>query len=334
MPSSSKSQYKLMQFAAINKQFAEKKGIKQETAKEWHEADLAKKKEDPEWYDNLPEKFEKKKKEREESMEGFQSWLFHLVTGGTFKDSDPDHPEYNKKKELNAIQKMLKDEKILESIELREGKIDLKHINNQLLLRHFSDSNWLGELEKGVLQITNYTDKFFAARLRYCDQMRKVYEKCETMKPQEALDYATKAVEPLKQKLDAIAPPSFILAIDAQKQTHGWKFKEGTPGQSPFYMDALTKGQIKKVLSLMPHLLEMDGFGNYELEHLYWTLDDTDEVKWWSHHFPGQGDVWGKMLALFPFAGDFYEYEYDTALNGLVSKIRRGCEELINKSVK
>lgn len=334
MPSSSKSQYKLMQFAAINKEFAEKKGIKQETAKEWHAADVAKKKEDPEWYDNLPEKFEKKKKDKEESMEGFQSWLFHLVTGGASKDSDSGQPGYNQKKELNAIEKMLKDEKILDSIEMREGKIDVKNINSHLLLRNFAEFNWLSELEKGVLQIDSYANKFFDARLRYADQMRKIYEKCETLKPQEALDYATKAVAPLKQKLDSIAPPHFILAIDAQKQTHGWKFKEATPGQSPFYIDALTKGQVKKLLNLMPYLFQLDGFGNYELEHLYWTLDDTDEVKWWSHHYPDDDHIWSKMLDLFPFAGDFYEYEYETALNGIISKIRRGVEEMINKSVK
>jgi len=334
MPSSSKSQYKLMQFAAINKEFAEKKGIKQETAKEWHAADQAKKKEDPTWYDNLPEKFEKKKKDRGESMEGFQSWLFHLVTGGTFKDSDPDHPDYYKEKELSAIEKMIKDEKILDKIEMREGKIDVKNINSHLLLRHFNESNWLSELEKGVLQIDNYANKFFDARLRYSDAMRKVYEKCETMKPQDALDYALKAVPPLKMKLDAISPPTFLLAINSEKKTHGYKFTEANPGPSPFYMEALSKGQVKKLLTLMPHLFQMDGFGNYELEHLYWTLDDTDEHKWWAHHYPDDDHIWSKMLNLFPYAGEFDEYDYETPLNTIITKIRRGCEELINKSVK
>lgn len=330
MPSSSKSQYKLMQFAAINKEFAEKKGIKQETAKEWHAADVAKKKEDPEWYENLPEKFEKKKKDKEESMESFSSWL-----GGLFGTPDKDsNKKYDAKKELSAIQKMLKDLSILDTVELREGKIDTKNINNHLLLRHFNPSNWLSELEKGILQIDAYANKFFAARLHYSDAMRKVYEKCETMKPQEALEYAKKAVPPIKQKLDAISPPSFILAIDSIKLEHGYKFKEAMPGASPFYLDALTKGQIKKLLNLMPYLFHMDGFGDYELEHLYWTLDDTDEVKWWSYHFPDDDHIWSQMLNFFPFAGDFYEYDYETPLNSLVTKIRLGCEELINKSVK
>lgn len=327
MPSSSIKQYKLMMFAALNADFAKKKGIDQKVAKEWHEADEKKKKEDPKWFYNLPDKFEKKKEEKEASMEGFTSWIASLVGGGSSKDN-------GKKYELSAIQKMVRDEKILDTVELREGKIDTKHINQELLLRNFNTTSWLSDLEKGVLQITNYANTFFAARMKYCDAMRKVYQKCEAMQPEAALNYALTTVPPIKRKLDAVAPPKFLLAIDSVKQEHGFKFVQSTPGQSPFYMDALTKGQVKKLLTLMPHLFEMDGFGDYEHDHLYWTLDDTDEVKWWSHHFPNQGHIWGKVLDLFPFAGDFYEYDYEEALNKMVSKVRRGCEELINKSVK
>lgn len=56
MPSSSKAQYKLMQIASYNKEFAENRGIDQKMAQEWAAEDKKKRKEDPEWYDKLPEK--------------------------------------------------------------------------------------------------------------------------------------------------------------------------------------------------------------------------------------------------------------------------------------
>lgn len=58
MPSKSKAQHKLMQIAAYNKEFAEKRNIDQAMAREWLEEDKKKMKEDPHFLDNLPEKAE------------------------------------------------------------------------------------------------------------------------------------------------------------------------------------------------------------------------------------------------------------------------------------
>lgn len=58
MPSKSKAQYKLMEIASYNTDFAESRGIKQDAAREWHNEDRKKRKEEPEWYAKLPEKAE------------------------------------------------------------------------------------------------------------------------------------------------------------------------------------------------------------------------------------------------------------------------------------
>ena len=333
MPSASVSQYKLMMFAAMNADFAKKKGISQETAKEWHESDEKKKKEDPEWFYNLPERTEKKNKAHEASMESISGFFSKLLGVGLPRvDSNKGTPQ---QVELNYVKKLFKDAHLLDEIKLREGKIDTKNINHHLLLRHFNERSWLSELENGIAQVTNYASQFFTARVHYADEMHKIYKKCETFEPKEALAYALDATAKAKRKLDAIAPPKFILAIDSVKLEHGYKFTTNNPGQSPHYMDALTKGQVKKVLSFLPHLFRVDShtFTDVEYDDMWWTLDDTDETKWWMHKYPNDDHIWGKMLDLFPCAGDFYEYAYEDELNGIVAKIRRGCEDLINLSV-
>jgi len=330
MPSSSIKQYKLMMFAAMNADFAKKKGIDQKVAKEWHEADEKKKKEDPQWFYHLPDKFEKKKKEHTESMESLSSFFGKFFGSGASIKGTPQQVE------LNYVKKLFKDAHLLDEIVLKEGKIDTPNINHHLLLRHFNERTWLSDLENGVSQITNYAQQFFKARASYAGEMHTIYKKCETLEPKAALDYAVKATATAKRKLDAISPPKFILAIDTTKLEHGYRFVVGDLGQSPHYMNALTKGQVKKVLSLLPHLFRVDSdtFTDDEDDDLLWTLDDTDETKWWSNKYPDDDHVWGEMLNLFPCAGDFYEYEYEDELNGIVAKIRNGCEELINKSVK
>lgn len=62
MPSTSKTQYRFFRMAAMDKEFAKKHKISHRTAKEWHDEDKKKKKEDPDWWDELPEKSEKELK--------------------------------------------------------------------------------------------------------------------------------------------------------------------------------------------------------------------------------------------------------------------------------
>lgn len=61
MPSKSKKQYDLMKIASYNKDFADKRGISQEAAREWHKADKDMEKEDKDFYKNLPDHAEDKK---------------------------------------------------------------------------------------------------------------------------------------------------------------------------------------------------------------------------------------------------------------------------------
>lgn len=77
MPSTSKSQAKFMRMAAKDAEYAKSCGISQDVAMEWYLEDKKKRKDDPEWWENLPEKAEKKPHKEEPSNESRVPQTFH-----------------------------------------------------------------------------------------------------------------------------------------------------------------------------------------------------------------------------------------------------------------
>ena len=354
MPSKSKAQYKLMQIAAYNADFAKKRGLDQAIAREFHAEDKKKEKEDPEWFKNLPEKADtdkapdkrdktyrkkgkkgkgRKKAKVESSTEakgsekaGFLYFLSTLFSNS--EDQDANEGDFD------AFDRLAKNPDMLGDSELRTGPVSVSGINNLLLLKSFG-TNWLSGVENTVHEINAFAEKFIKARGAYDMALKKIYEQCEKLQPAEALKYAREKVKIEKDKLDKITPPSFTASVlTAVKQSpHGYKFEAKNPGASPSTIQALTVGEVKKCLSLISQAFEVDVW-SYDEDQDYWTLDDTDEAKWWNHHFPDDDHIWGPMLGLFPVAGDHLEFEYEDDLNDALKKIREGLKRLITASVK
>lgn len=61
MPSKSKAQHNFMKRAAHDAEFAKQRKIPQKVAKEYYEIDMKMEKDNPGWYESLPEKTDKTK---------------------------------------------------------------------------------------------------------------------------------------------------------------------------------------------------------------------------------------------------------------------------------
>jgi hypothetical protein len=353
MPSKSKAQYKLMQIASYNKDFAENRGIDMDAAKEWHAEDKKKEKEDPAWFNKLPEKAEsetakkKKKKKRKKrtaalstesrkiydllgwgqatpSMEG--GLISKLV--GIFKsveDQDKDPEE---------LGKLSRDPKLFTGDDLKAGKINIGKAASHLCMPNFSGS-WLNDLEAGVKEVNDYFQKFTKARGAYSVALERIYNKCKTMEPKAALEYAKGAVEAEKTKLDKVAPPVFkhTNLTSNLAGEHGYKFEKKGEGVGPSEIDALTEPELRKAIALLDQLFEIDVW-SFDADEDYWTLDDTDDYRWWDHNHPDDEAVWGKLLNLFPAAGEYFEYDYEKWINPMIESRRNGLLSIIRSSVK
>ena len=164
--------------------------------------------------------------------------------------------------------------------------------------------------------------KYIAAVNKYTKDCERIYKRCESLKPAEAKAYADAEM----RKIGARAPekPVFPLADFTYNdgkygETHGHpvmiQLRGHVMGEYP------TQQQLTQLMTLARELFERDD--PYEN---YWTLDDTDEVKWWDHHFPGESEQWGPMLNHFPFAGSVKGFDasalsrsYDVVIGGVIS---------------
>jgi len=346
MPSKSKKQYDLMKIASYNKEFAEKRHIDQDAAREWHKADKEMEKKNKDFYKNLPdhaedskkkpkkkrtsqrrkrEKGEAHEKASDASMEGVVSSILDLFKSSKTIDDIPDNVSDA------MIEKLSNDPNALAGMELRDGPIDVRGANTHFYLKHWSN-NWLSDVETHAKQIEAFYKKFIPARVAYGNALEKIYKQCEKMSPKEALEYAKPRVDMEKIKLGRIELPDFRnLAVDVRYSGHGAKLSLGSPGKGPETMGALSEGAIRKIVSILSILVRSH---DYEEDDYGWNLDDTDEAKFWMHHFPDDDRTWGQMLGLFPCAGDWYEFSYDDVLNMVVNKMYLGLKGLVVKSVK
>jgi hypothetical protein len=142
----------------------------------------------------------------------------------------------------------------------------------------------------------------------YCNKCKKIYLKCETLKPQEARAYAEAQMRNIG--LNAPTHPGLPLAdyevsVGVRGATTSVHL-QGAPQK--VVCEYPTQAQLDKLMALSKKLFMGINSGDG-----YWTLDDTDEIKWWDHHFPGQSSAWGPMIDLFPFAGEVRGYDSTAA---------------------
>lgn len=348
MPSKSKKQFDLMKIASYNKEFAEKRHIDQDAAREWHKADKEQMKKDKDFYKNLPEHAEEKKKPKpkkkrtsqrrkrekgeahekatDASMEGMVSSILDLFRSNQTIDDIPEQVSDA------VIQKLSADPNALAGMELRTGPIDVRGANTHFLLKQWS-SNWLSDIETNAKAIDAFYKKFIPARAAYGNALEKIYKQCEKMTPSEALAYAKPRVNMEKIKLGRMDLPDLKnFAVEMRRDGHGYALTLGTPGKGPDTMDALSEGAIRKVVSILSILVRSY---DYEEDDNYgWYLDDTDEAKFWMRNFPDEDEITGELLSLFPCAGDWYEFAYDDVLNMAIEKMYLGLKGLVMKSIK
>lgn len=148
-------------------------------------------------------------------------------------------------------------------------------------------------------------DKYLTAVVKYTKDCERIYKRCETMKPEDAAGYAwaeMKKIGPRAPEKPNFPMADFSYNDDRYGSTHGHpmmiQLRGRVMGEYP------TQAQLAQLIQIGAKLFA--GLDPYED---YWTLDDTDEIKWWDHHFPGQGNYWGPMLNHFPIAGAVPGYD-------------------------
>lgn len=204
---------------------------------------------------------------------------------------------------------------------VKTGTSDFTALAAALRLKSTQSTFWPGLIHQVDLYVKS-SAKYIAAVNKYTTDCERIYKRCETMKPAEAKAYADAEM----RKVGARAPekPNFPLADftyndNRHGETHGHPF--GPALTSRVVCEYPTQSQITQLMALGRELFERDD----PYEH-YWTLDDTDEVKWWDHHFPGESEQWGPMLNHFPFAGSVKGFDasalsrsYDVVIAGIIS---------------
>jgi len=203
----------------------------------------------------------------------------------------------------------------------KTGSSDFSSLAAALRMKQTPTPFWPNVI-KQVDEYVKSSAKYIAAVNKYTTDCERIYKRCESMKPAEAKAYADTEM----RKVGARAPdkPMFPLADFTYNdgkygETHGHPVMVQLRG--PVVGDYPTQQQLMQLMTLGRELFERDD----PYEH-YWTLDDTDEIKWWDHHFPGESEQWGPMLNHFPFAGSVKGFDasalsrsYDLVISGIIS---------------
>lgn len=339
MPSSSKSQYKLMQFAAMNKSFAEKKGIKQETAKEWHEADKKKKAEDPEWYENLPEKFEKKKKDDkgEVSTEGLGSLLGGLFKG---KDKDGQVPGHTQDQfidqAIQVVHATYLNEAWLGQQEFKTGPISVSDQSHRLAFPNFP-TNLLDAIEKSVNVEGTYMLEYAKRVHGLADEL---LNKWHSIKDHATAEQAETDIEKIfdqqSKKIDSLNPPLHMLGCFNAKRTGGgttdWLELYPTAGIRISTIGAFTKDQVRKAGWLIVKILGLaEKHSDLFYTDRHHIFDGKDEWK----HLGRNGkdpDHYHKIFAILDF--EEFAYENDRRVRDVLVDAARALDVIANRSIK
>jgi hypothetical protein len=365
MPSKSKAQYKLFEIASYNKDFAEARHINQEQAREWHAEDKKKRKEDPKWYDNLPEKAEdddkkkdhdkkdgKKKddkaKKGDESMEGqgllldFIDGLFDFFSSKKKKDVDSNELYESKwtfiDKAEKTVQGTYTNKEWLAQIEVKDGMIPFSDIGPLLRLKPWPQ-NLLDGIEKGVNEIEKFLIAYSSAFTTYQGKMEKLWD--EFLKSDDYVE----AAEKFKAEQKKIAGP-----MNALKVPHGTlgNFKTEikrdiyhsivSEGQScPTYWPALSANGVEKAGKLMFRILGI--LDDQHDRHDWWYTDVKEDWKYAARNGKFEENeknenAFYSVTELVDNSYDPVNYYYDQPMLDQLTKTIKALDKLITRSVK
>lgn len=366
MPSKSKAQYKLFEIASYNKDFAEARHINQEQAREWHKEDKEKRKEDPKWYDNLPEKAEdddkkdkkddKKKEDKkdgkakkgDESMEA-QGLLWDIVVGITNffsgnkkKDEDSneiyDSPWRFIQKAEKTVQGTYTNKEWLSQIEVTDALIPFGSIGPLLRLKPWPQ-NLLDGIEKGVNEIEKFLIDYSKTFTTYQSKMEKLWD--EFLKSDDYVEAAAK----LKAEQQKIAGPMNALKVprgtlgnfkvEIKREIYHSIAQE--PQSSPTYWPALSVNGVEKAGKLMFRILGIldDQYGRHE----WWYADVMDDYKWANRNGKFEENeknenAFYSVTELVDNSYDPVNYYYDQPMIDQLVKTLKALDMLITSSVK
>lgn len=335
MPSKSKAQRAFLIKVVADSDFAKSRKMSQDVARDILDQDEEHIAKDKHWADKLPDRASG------HSMESRDVWynpeFIELIV------DQQVHPSFESlsdkfKGMLNSAlgRKPTPEKPVVEKVNYdmlfshapesnrkpKEGTADFSAFASQLRMKQVQGPFWNG-LIKALDDYIKLTQKIEKDVFEYCKKCEKIYKKCETLQPQEARAYAEAEMRNIG--LDCPTKPNlpmadFEVTVGGYGATHSTHLA-GAPQK--VVCEYPTQAQLNKMLDLTKKLFNGvdDGDG-------YWTLDDTDEIKWWDHHFPGQSSAWGPMINLFPFAGDVRGYD-STAMNKSTHTVTTGMIRLL-----
>lgn len=334
MPSKSKAQYKIMEIASYNKEFADARGMDQKAAQEWHNEDKKKRKEEPKWYDALPEKAEKKppakpKKEKkpakrkkvkgESSNEGLIGALKSLFTGDEKEDVD--------------FAALAKDPKLLDDVELRTDAINMRGPSMNFKLKGFN-MRWLSGVEHTINEVEPWLRKFVKARSDYGNELEKINKQSHAMTPKDAITFIAPKIIAAKVKLAAVGVPKMAetTAVWSKKAAHGQNLKFGSIPDGANMMQPPDATMLRKIITLIDKISKVLDWTE-ENNQIPWSLDDTEEYEFWENKDASESEI-SKLMDHYPQAGEFMEFDYGDDVQHYLEYVMHGLRSTVAKTIK
>lgn len=186
---------------------------------------------------------------------------------------------------------------------VKSGTVDISGLVNALYLKGNDRQLFWPQLIRKAEEYFSSIRKIEKDVTGYCTKCKAIYKKCETMQPADARAYAEAEMRKIgiKAPTKPGLPMSDFEVVVGPRGGTEWRKVLGSPSQT--IVPAPTQEQFDKLKAITTKIWTDLGEGEY------WTLDDTDEIKWWDHHFPNQSGDWGPMIDLFPYAGEIRGYD-------------------------
>lgn len=171
--------------------------------------------------------------------------------------------------------------------------------------------------------LIKFTEEFLACaneHVKYadewCSKCETAYKAAEKMQPPAALKHIQDTMKRIgtecanKPHSNKLGIMNYLFTVDGHSRETLCLYHN--PPHQRVLCAYPTQAQYDKLVALIDKLNDFSCF-----DFRLWTLDDTDELKWWDHHFPGQSEHWGPMLSLLPYAGETPGFD-STDLNDMV----------------
>jgi len=341
MPSKSKAQRAFLIKVVADEDFAKSRKMSQDVARGILDEDDEHIAKDKHWADKLPDRAGESHESRtlgdvwynpefvpllveqqvHPSFESFSETLknsFRFLLGSARKEAQAKanpQAKWVAPAHWDAVSGMPEHQRVVKT-----GTGDISSYISALYLKGNDRQRFWAQLIRKVEEYTRDIRKIEKDVEGYCKKCKAIYKKCETMKPAEARAYAE--AEMRKIGLTAPTKPGLPMAdfeiIVGPREGTEWR-RIITPPQQ-VVVPYPTQEEFNKLKVLTATLWTDVG------EAEYWTLDDTDEIKWWDHHFPNDSHDWGPMINLFPFAGEIKGYDTEAvswSLNQVTDNLMR-----------